>query len=301
VLIGTTDDNSNRLRVNGSIWADDSVRATSFIVNTSGQARTITTFYPSGSLGDNIWIGGGGLNSTTGGGESSLASLNTSLGVLALQNNTTGRRNTSVGYSSLRDNTTGHSNTSAGEFSMWKNTTGYINSAFGSSSLNSNTTGYANSALGTNSLGYITTGKENVAVGFWAGFLINSGGNNTTSSNSTYLGQDTRASADGNTNEVVIGSGARGQGSNSVVIGNGSITKTILRGDVLIGTETPATGAMLNVNGSIRTAAPTGTSTENWRLGRALLATSSDPEDRWIRVQLGTKIYDILAIDRGDA
>jgi hypothetical protein len=285
----------------GAATFSSSVTAASFIVNTSGQARTITTFYPSGSLGDNIWIGGGGLNSTTGGGSSALASLNTSLGVLALQNNTTGYRNTSVGYSSLRDNTTGYSNTSVGEFSLWKNTTGYINSAFGSSSLNSNTTGYANSALGTNSLGYITTGRENVAVGFWAGFLINSGGNNTTSSNSTYLGQDTRASADGNTNEVVIGSGARGQGSNSVVIGNGSITKTILRGDVLIGTETPATGAMLNVNGSIRTAAPTGTSTENWRLGRALLATSSDPEDRWIRVQLGTKIYDILAIDRGDA
>ena len=301
VLIGTATPNGNRLRVNGTAWFDSSVRATTFIVNTSGQERTITTFYASGSLGDNIWIGGGGLNSTTGGGASSLGSLNTSLGVLALQNNTTGYRNTSLGYSSLRDNTTGYSNTSVGEFSLWKNTTGYINSAFGSSALNSNTTGYANSALGTNSLGYITTGRENVAVGFWAGFLINSGGNNTTSSNSTYLGQDTRASADGNTNEVVIGSGARGQGSNSVVIGNGSITKTILRGDVLIGTETPATGAMLNVNGSIRTAAPTGTSTENWRLGRALLATSSDPEDRWIRVQLGTKIYDILAIDRGDA
>jgi hypothetical protein len=53
--------------------------------------------------------------------------------------------------------------------------------------------------------------------------------------------------------------------------------------------------------GGITTVAPTGTNKENWRLGRALLATSSDPEDRWIRVQLGTKIYDILAIDRGNA
>jgi hypothetical protein len=51
--------------------------------------------------------------------------------------------------------------------------------------------------------------------------------------------------------------------------------------------------------GGITTVAPTGTNKENWRLGRALLATSSDPEDRWIRVQLGTRIYDILAIDRG--
>lgn len=51
--------------------------------------------------------------------------------------------------------------------------------------------------------------------------------------------------------------------------------------------------------GGIRTTAPTGTANEIWRLGRALLATSSVPEDRWIRVQLGTRIYDILAIDRG--
>jgi hypothetical protein len=71
-------------------------------------------------------------------------------------------------------------------------------------------------------------------------------------------------------------------------------------GNVLIGTTTDS-GAKLQVNGDIRTGAPTGTSTINWRLGRALLATSQDPEDRWIRVQLGTKIYDILAIDRGNA
>ena len=66
------------------------------------------------------------------------------------------------------------------------------------------------------------------------------------------------------------------------------------------------TYSSLNVGGSldaftIRTLAPTGSNTEIWRLGRALLATSSVPEDRWIRVQLGNRIYDILAIDRGAA
>ena len=70
-------------------------------------------------------------------------------------------------------------------------------------------------------------------------------------------------------------------------------------GNVLINTVTDVTGANLNVNGNIRTAAPTGTAAENWRLGRAVLATSSIPEDRWIRVQLGTRVYDILAIDKG--
>jgi hypothetical protein len=72
-----------------------------------------------------------------------------------------------------------------------------------------------------------------------------------------------------------------------------------------------STGAILTysalvVGGSLnaftlQTLAPTGTQNEFWRLGRALLATSSDPEDRWIRVQLGNRIYDILAIDRGAA
>jgi hypothetical protein len=287
--------------ITGAATFSSSVTATSFIVNTSGQARTISTFHPSGSAGENIWIGGGGTNSTTGGGASGLGSNNTSLGVFALEDNTTGARNTAIGYLALSENTSGSSNTASGEFSMYKNTTGYINSAYGSTSLAENTTGYGNAAFGISSLRYITTGDRNTAIGLGSGEYVNSGAENNTSRFSTYLGYDTRASANGNTNEVVIGSEARGQGSNSVVIGNGSITKTILRGDVLIGTETPATGAMLNVNGSIRTAAPTGTSTENWRLGRALLATSSDPEDRWIRVQLGTKIYDILAIDRGDA
>jgi hypothetical protein len=278
-----------------------SVKAASFIVNTSGQARTISTFHPSGSAGENIWIGGGGTNSTTGGGASGLGSNNTSLGVFALEDNTTGARNTAIGYLALSENTSGNSNTASGEFSMYKNTTGYINSAYGSTSLAENTTGYGNAAFGMSSLRYITTGDRNTAIGLGSGEYVNSGAENNTSRFSTYLGYDTRASANGNTNEVVIGSEARGQGSNSVVIGNGSITKTILRGDVLIGTETPVTGAMLNVNGNIRTGAPTGTAAENWRLGRALLATSSVAEDTWIRVQLGTKIYDILAIDRGDA
>jgi hypothetical protein len=286
---------------NGAATFSSSVTATSFIVNTSGQARTISTFHPSGSAGENIWIGGGGTNSTTGGGASGLGSNNTSLGVFALEDNTTGARNTAIGYLALSENTSGNSNTASGEFSMYKNTTGYINSAYGSTSLAENTTGYGNAAFGMSSLRYITTGDRNTAIGLGSGEYVNSGAENNTSRFSTYLGYDTRASANGNTNEVVIGSEARGQGSNSVVIGNGSITKTILRGDVLIGTETTVTGAMLNVNGNIRTAAPTGTAAENWRLGRALLATSSVAEDTWIRVQLGTKIYDILAIDRGNA
>jgi hypothetical protein len=242
----------NRLVINstGAATFSSSVTGNKFFVNTSGQSREISTFHPTGAIGQNIWIGGGGANSTLGGGASSLASQNTSLGVLALTYNTTGGNNVGIGYVSLNTNTTGYQNTSVGAFSMSSNSTGYINSAFGFGSLANNTTGFGNAAFGTDSLRYLTTGRENTAIGNLAGTYINAGTNNGTSEYSVYVGADTRASANANTNEIVIGYGARGQGSNSAVLGNSSISKTVLRGKVLIGTEVDF-GASLTLAGNI--------------------------------------------------
>ncbi len=68
-------------------------------------------------------------------------------------------------------------------------------------------------------------------------------------------------------------------------------------GNVLIGTTTDS-GAKLNVNGTIRTANPTGSTSDGWLLGRALVSGTSTP-DRWIRVQIGNLYYDILAVYMG--
>lgn len=231
--------------------------------NTTGNANTATGAYAleNNTTGtDNTAVGQNALENNT------TANGNTGIGLSALQYNTTGNQNAVLGAFSMQDNTTGSSNSAVGYNSLQKNTTGFANSALGLSSLNKNTTGYQNTAtgvesllknttgnnntaignrslyentdgdentaVGQNSLFSNTTGNQNTAIGFNAGALTNSGSNNTTSSNSVYIGQDTRVYASGNINEIVIGSSARGNGSNTVTIGNSSITDTYLRGAV---------------------------------------------------------------------
>jgi len=94
----------------------------------------------------------------------------------------------------------------------------------------SNTTGSNNVSLGVQSLNNKTSGGSNIAVGFEAGRRISGGGNLTTANNSIFIGEDSRANADSQTNQIVIGHNAIGAGTNTVTLGNTSIVKTILRG-----------------------------------------------------------------------
>ena len=271
LLVGTSTDNGvDKLQVSGSAIAS------TLKVNTSGQTVTISSYY-NGGVGSNIWIGGGGLNST------STSSGNVSLGYNALLNNTSGYANVAIGADALKLNTTGYYNFAIGSSALATNTTGNFNTAIGASSLGYLTTGSSNVAIGSNSLVATTTGINNVGIGdsvmFWnttgssniaigseAGRYINGGGNNTTSSQSVYFGQDTRPSANGNTNEIVIGHNAIGQGSNSVTLGNSSITQTLLRGAVTGGSFIKSGGTssqVLYADGGVKqitsgTAAPSG-------------------------------------------
>jgi Chaperone of endosialidase len=73
---------------------------------------------------------------------------NTTLGVGALQNNTTGGNNTAIGVQTLFENTTGAINTAIGIQALFDNTTGRLNTAIGNNALGSNFTGDLNSAIG---------------------------------------------------------------------------------------------------------------------------------------------------------
>ena len=168
-------------------------------------------------------------------------SSNTALGNLALNVNTTGSSNTAIGNGALFKNTTGIINTAVGSNALPNNTTGSNNSAVGSGALLTNSTGSNNSAVGSNSLFSNTTGSNNVALGNTAGRYIADGSTaNAVTTNSLYIGADTKALASGQTNQIVIGHNAIGIGTNTVVLGNDSIATTALKGSVGIGTTTPA-------------------------------------------------------------
>jgi len=161
------------------------------------------------------------------------ASCNIAIGTSAFFSNTTGYRNIANGYTALYSNTTGYQNIANGYTALYFNTTGYRNTANGSYALCSNTTGY-----------------QNTANGYAAGrYIANGTSPNETTNSSVYIGYNTKASADGVTNENVFGYGATGIGSNSVVLGDDNVVTTLLKGNVGIGTNNPS--ELLDINGNL--------------------------------------------------
>jgi hypothetical protein len=113
-------------------------------------------------------------------------------------------------------------------------------------------TGINNVAIGAQSLRNNTIGANNTAIGYNAGYLVSGTTSGATNSNnSVFLGYDTRPQVDGQTNQIVIGYGATGNGSNSVTLGNNDITRTYLKGKVVITDGTQGNGYILtsDVNG----------------------------------------------------
>jgi len=104
---------------------------------------------------------------------------NTANGVDALYSNTTGSNNTSIGTSSLFSNTTGSFNSAVGVNALFSNTEGYNNTAFGGEALYNNTIGYSNIAIGKTSLRSNLNGTNNIAIGTQSMYTNTSGNENT--------------------------------------------------------------------------------------------------------------------------
>jgi hypothetical protein len=189
-----------------------------------------------------------GLTVGKGGNPTGVNNRNTAFGVNSLQNAngvtgvSGGNENVAVGHQSLESVVEGTNNVGVGYIALRALTTGSSNTAIGSSALRSLTTGLGNVALGS-ALRNITTSSSNTVIGQNAGNNYNPlGGNPTTTSlsNSVLIGSSAIVTANGQTNVIVIGHNAEGNGSNTATLGNTSILKTFLRGALSLIARTKA-------------------------------------------------------------
>ncbi|HQS24238.1 MAG TPA: hypothetical protein PLC18_12470, partial [Sediminibacterium sp.] len=181
---------------------------------------------------------------------------NVAIGSNSLNSGTTGNYNVAVGHQSMVNNTTGDVNTALGYTSLYGNTTGRYNVALGVQALESNTTGNNNTAIGVGTLDRNTGGNENAILGAFAGRYIADGSTyNTSTSNSVLIGANIRVNGVGQSNQIVIGHNAIGNGSNTIQLGNTNITNVKTSGTITAGAVTYPNvdgnnGDLLATNGS---------------------------------------------------
>lgn len=172
------------------------------------------------------------VNSLTVGRGGGSVATNTALGINALSANVSGGGNVAVGWGALQGNSGGASNT-----------------AIGQRALGSIEDGSSLTAVGDQAFRQLLGGSAGVALGYMAGRYYGSGNDLLeNSSNSIYVGYESRAASDGTDNEIVIGASALGQGSNSTTIGTSATTLTRLYGLVQTNGGVSAAGATFSGN-----------------------------------------------------
>ena len=234
------------LKANTTGFDNSAVGESSLYTNTAGARNTATgkqSLYANNG-NDNTATGYLTLQSnTTGSYNSGVGSetlitntaggYNTAMGALSLRSNTSGNNNTATGYNSLYANTTGGGNSAIGYNTLPSNTTGTYNTALGTQALEQSNTANQNTAIGVAAIDRNTTGGSNAVLGAFAGRYESDGSTyNTLISNSVLIGAETKPSASGETNQIVIGYQAKGNGSNTVQLGNTSITDVKTSGSV---------------------------------------------------------------------
>jgi len=234
VGIGTSNTGGNKFVVNGNSVVTgstgDSSAAALQLVNASGASILYAR--------NDQYIGVGTSTLTSGRSITTASDIDV-YGVLIGRGNNGDIDSTAVGNGALINQTAGSRlNTAVGRSALGSNTSGIQNTAVGRSALTSNQAGNNNVAFGMNAARFFGAGTDAL----------------TTTTDSIFIGADTRAAADSQTNQIVIGKSAVGLGSNTTVLGNSSTTLTYLAGNVGIGTTNP--GARLQVSGSTSTTEP---------------------------------------------
>ena len=123
-----------------------------------------------------------------------------------------------------------------------------------------NSIGAYNTLIGAHSMAHVSSGTDNVMLGAQAARYISRtygdwATNSQSMNRSVFIGSMTRASNNNDTNEIVIGYDALGNGSNTIQLGNTAITNTKTNGTITAGTVTypnvhGTTGQVLSTTGS---------------------------------------------------
>jgi hypothetical protein len=177
-------------------------------------------------------------------------SQNTAFGTSALGTGT-GGRNTAIGWYSLfaYTGTGSDNNTSVGYSNLNKLTSGSGNTSVGAESMKELLTGNSNTSIGNQSL-INTTGDNNTGVGKGSGSTL------TTGSNNTLIGSTANVGTNNLTNATALGFGATVATSNTVQLGNSSVTSVNTSGTITAPSIKLTTGAS---NGYILTSSADGT------------------------------------------
>ena len=151
---------------------------------------------------------------------------NQAIGQQAMQNSTASN-SVAIGKCTLYS-ATGNSNTAIGAQALQSVTTGISNFGLGPIAGFAMATGSDNVFIGSQAARYMTSGSNNVAIGKYAG-RCHASGTKTSGDNNIYIGTDARAGAANSGNEMVFGNGAQGCGSNTIRMGNTSITAAYIQ------------------------------------------------------------------------
>jgi hypothetical protein len=161
-----------------------------------------------------------------------VGSQNTFIGTETGSANLDGMMNSFLGRRAGFSNTNGNENTFIGAYAGQSNTEGLHNSFLGVTTGSANTLGSENTFLGAHAGYFNVLGSYNTFVGNFAGEANSAGNYNT------FLGFEADAANGNLTNAVAIGYGAIANASNSITLGNTSITS--IGGQVSWGTFSDA-------------------------------------------------------------
>lgn len=236
VVIGKTTaatDTTSALEVSGRISIVGTLDST-FLGYKAGFSQTGV----SGLNGNNIGIGSRALEDTTTG------KFNISIGSNSLIQNTTGDFNIAIGTQSIMNALTANNNVAVGNFVMEDLITGNNNTGIGAGALIDIDGVSSNTAIGYQTLKFLNAGGFNCAIGEFAGSHYDEVIGSkllTDATNCIFIGASTVAKQNSTTNEIVIGNGAKGNGSNTVTLGGSAITETHLTGVIVLEGYTFAT------------------------------------------------------------